>query len=308
MTLDPRAKAYLDSLRTHGEMPDLRTISIEEQRKWMELLAKGQLGEAQAVSNVEDRTIPRSDGQISIRVYTPEGPRPLPVLVYFHGGAFTMGSLESEDVVCRELANGANCIVVSVEYRLAPEHKFPVGVEDCYAATKWVAEHAQDLCGDSARIAVGGSSSGGNLAAVVALMARDRGGPPLVYQLLLYPVTNHACDTRSHLENGEGYMLTREFIIWSWSLYLQNEAHGRHPYASPLQARDLSRLPPALVITAEYDPLRDEGEAYAVRMREAGVSAEYRRFDGLLHGGLPLETRGVPMKTAFSALRQAFRQ
>ena len=307
MALDPRAKAYLDSLRTPGKMPDLRSISIEDQRKWMELLAKVQLGEAQAVSSVEDRTIPRSDGQTPIRVYTPEGPRPLPVLVYFHGGAFTMGSLESEDTICRELANGANCIVVSVEYRLAPEHKFPVGVEDCYAATKWVAEHAQDLGGDPARIAVGGSSAGGNFAAVVALMARDRGGPPLVYQLLLFPMTDHACDTRSHQENGEGYMLTREFIIWCRDLYLRNEADGRHPYASPLQARDLSRLPPALVITAEYDPLRDEGEAYAVRMREAGVSAEYRRFDGLLHGGLPVETRGVPMKTAFAGLRQAFR-
>jgi len=308
MPLDPRAKALLDALRDHGGPPDRRTVSIQEQRKWMDQLAKDSLGGAQAVSSVENRTIPGPDGQIPIRVYTPDGPRPLPVLVFFHGGAFTMGSLESEDAPCREIANGANCLVVSVDYRLAPEHKFPAGVEDCYAATKWVADHAQELHGDPSRVAVGGDSAGGNLAAVVALMARDRGGPPLVYQMLLYPMTDCACATRSQLEYGEGYMLTRESMIWHLSLYLQNEADGRHPYASPLQAGDLSRLPPALVITAEYDPLCDEGEAYALRMKEAGVSVEYRRFDGLLHGGLHSETRGVPMKMAFSALRQAFSQ
>jgi acetyl esterase len=272
----------------------------------MEVFAKAQVGKAQAVSGVEDRRIPGPDGRVPIRVYTPEGRGSLPVLVYFHGGAFTLGSIDAEDAVCRRLANGAGCIVVSVEYRLAPEHKFPAGVEDSYAATKWVADHAHDLHGDPARIAVGGSSAGGNLAAVVALMSRDRGGPPLVHQLLLYPVTNYAFDTRSHWECGKGYMLTTDMMMWNWDLYLRNEADGRNPYASPLQADDLSGLPPALVITAEYDPLRDEGEAYALRMRQAGVSASCKRFDGILHGGLPPATQGEPFREAIAALRQAF--
>jgi len=226
--------------------------------------------------------------------------------MYFHGGAFTLGSIATEDRICRMLANGASCIVVSVEYRLAPENKFPAGVEDCYAATKWMANHALDLGGDHTRLAVAGTSAGGTMAAVVALMARDRGGPPLVFQLLMYPVTDCACDTVSYQECGEGYMLTRDSMVWNWGVYLRSEADGHNPYASPLQAEDLSRLPPALVITAEYDPLRDEGEAYAMRMKEAGVSASYRRYDGLLHGGLGSETLSKPFMEASTTLRQVF--
>ncbi len=306
MPLDPRAQAFLDSLSALGSWADPRSISIDNQRKWMEKFARAQMGAAPAVSRVQDRSIPGPGGQVPIRVYTPEGRQPLPVLVYFHGGAFTMGSINTEDPLCRALANGAGCIVVSVEYRLAPEHKFPAGVEDCYAATSWVAGHAAELGGDAARLAVGGSSAGGNLAAVVALMARDRGGPELIFQLLLYPVTNCAFDTRSYLENGDGYMLTRESMMWHWDLYLGSRSEGHHPYASPLRADDLSGLPPALVVTAEYDPLRDEGEAYALRLKEAGVSAACKRFDGLLHGGLPPETAREPYRHAVAALRQAF--
>jgi acetyl esterase len=306
MPLDPRAKAFLDSLATLGGLSDPRKVSMEKQRKWVEVFAKAQVGKAPAIAGVEDRTIPGPDGRIPIRVYTPDGHSSNPMLVYFHGGAFTMGSLESEDAVCRRLANGAGCIVVSVDYRLAPEHKFPAGAEDCYAAARWAFDHAAELHGDPARIAVGGSSAGGNLAAVVALMSRDRGGPPLVYQLLLYPVTNFAFDTRSHQECGKGYMLTTDMMVWNRDLYLRNEADACHPHASPLLADDLSRLPPALVITAEYDPLRDEGEAYALRMRQAGVSASCKRFDGILHGGLPPETQGAPFREAISVLRRAF--
>ena len=308
MPLDPRAQAFLDSLNALGSWTDPRSISIEKQRRWMEAFARSQMGTAQAVHLVEDRTIPGPGGQVPMRVYTPEGRQPLPVLVYFHGGAFTMGSINTEDPLCRALANGAGCIVVSVEYRLAPEHKFPAGVEDCYAATKWVTGHAAELGGDAARLAVGGSSAGGNLAAVVALMSRDRGGPSLAYQLLMYPVTSRACDTASHRECGRGYMLTTESMMWNWGLYLHREDEGRHPYASPLLAEDLSGLPPALVITAEFDPLRDEGEAYAVRMQQAGVSSSWRRFDGILHGGLPPETAREPYRHAVAALRQAFRR
>lgn len=308
MPLDPRAQALLDSLNALSSGPDPRSISIEKQRKWMEGFARAQMGAAPAVSRVQDRSIPGPGGPVPIRVYTPEGRQPLPVLVYFHGGAFTMGSINTEDPLCRALANGAGCIVVSVEYRLAPEHKFPAGVEDCYAATRWVAGHAAELGGDEARLAVGGSSAGGNLAAVVALMARDRGGPELVFQLLMYPVTSSGCDTVSCRECGEGYMLTKEALLWNWSLYVRDEAEGRHPYASPLRANSLEGLPPALVITAEYDPLRDEGEAYALRLKEAGVPATCKRFDGLLHGGLPPETAREPYRHAVAALRQAFQR
>jgi len=305
MPLDPRAKEFLDRIGAFAGFLDPRTVKIEDQRKGLEMFIKSQVGEQQPVAKVEDRSMPGPDGQIPIRVYTPEGRRPLPVLVYFHGGAFTLGSIASEDPVCRVLANGADCIVVSVEYRLAPEHKFPAGIEDCYTATKWVSDHAPDLHGDPTRLAVAGTSAGGNMAAVVALMSRDRGSPPLAYQLLMYPVTNCAFDTASYQECGEGYMLTRDSMIWNWKLYLQSEADGHNPYASPLQAKDLRGLPPALVITAEYDPLRDEGEAYALRMKKAGVSASYKRYEGMLHGGLPPETGREPLRQAIGALRQA---
>jgi acetyl esterase len=306
MPLDPRAKTFLDALAALGGWPDPRSVSLEEQRRGLELFIKAQAGEPEPVSSVEDRTVSGPEGQIPIRIYTPDGHRPLSILVYFHGGAFTLGSIITEDPVCRMLANGISCLVVSVDYRLAPEHKFPAAVEDCYAATKWVADHAREINGDRTRIAVGGTSAGGNMAAVVALMARARGGPSLMYQLLLYPVTNYDFDTRSYKENGKDYMLTRDSMMYNWNLYLRSEADGRNPYASPLQAKDLDGLPAALVITAEYDPLRDEGEAYALRMREAGVSVLSKRYDGILHGGLPPETVREPYHYAITALREAF--
>jgi len=204
------------------------------------------------------------------------------------------------------LTNAADCAVVSVEYRLAPEHKFPAAVEDGYAATKWVAQNASNLGVDAARIAVGGASAGGNVAAVVALMARDRGTPRLVYQLLLYPVTNFAFDTPSYQQNADGYMLTKDAMMWCWSLYLRGEADGHNPYASPLRAQDLHGLPPALVVTAEYDPLRDEGELYAARLREAGVPAVCKRYDGMIHGGLPMDMGKQAWQEAAAALRSAF--
>lgn len=210
------------------------------------------------------------------------------MLVFFHGGGFVIGSIELYEEFCRALTNGAGCIVVSVGYRLAPEHKFPAAVEDCYSATKWVAVNAKAIDGDSTHIAVGGDSAGGNLAAVVAVMARDEGSVPLVFQLLLYPTTNLAHDTLSMQENASGYLLTRDDMFWFRSLYLPNDADRNNPYASPLLAQDLHGLPPALVITAEYDPLRDEGEAYTTRLREAGVTVVCTRYNGMIHGFLIL--------------------
>jgi acetyl esterase len=239
---------------------------------------------------VADHLIPSTRGEpaLGVRVYTPAGEPPFPLLVYFHGGGWTIGNVDIGDAPCRALTNAAGAVVVSVEYRLGPEHKFPAPLEDCYAATAWaalMAAHAPDqLGGDPDRLVVIGDSAGGNLAAAVALMARDRGGPKIARQVLIYPVTDHRFDTPSYRDCAEGYLLTREAMRWFWRHYLHNRAEGRHPYASPLRAGDLAGLPPALIVTCEYDPLRDEGEAYGARLRAAGVPAKVSRYDGMIHG------------------------
>jgi acetyl esterase len=240
----------------------------------------------------------------------PHGQGPFPILVYFHGGGWVIGNLEAYDATCRALTNVAQCIVVAMEYRLAPEHKFPAAPEDCYAATRWVADNAVSLNGDPARIAIGGDSAGGNLTAVVALMARHRGGPQLTFQLLIYPVTNHSFETLSYRENGDGYLLTTDAMAWFWNHYLTHESDGKNPLASPLQADQVRDLPPALVITAEFDPLRDEGEAYAARLREADIPVTLRRYDGMIHGFFSLghifDQGRKAMTEAGTALRTAF--
>ncbi len=241
-------------------------------------------GAGPEVAKVENRSIPGPAGEVPVRIYWPGGAGPHPVLVYFHGGGFVLCDLDSHDGTCRLLTSGAGCITISVDYRLAPEHRFPAAPEDCYAATCWAASNAAGLGGDPERIAIGGDSAGGNLAAVVALMARERGGPGLVHQLLVYPVTDHELDTPSYRQNADGYMLTRDAMAWFWKHYLERPADGENPHASPLRASDLSGLPPATLITAEFDPLRDEGEAYAQRLRDAGVAVDLRRYDGVIHG------------------------
>jgi len=197
-----------------------------------------------------------------------------------------IGDIEVVDRPCRALANAGHCVIASVNYRLSPETKFPGPVEDCYAATHWLAAHAAGLGADPSRIGVGGDSAGGNLAAAVALMARDRAGPKLAFQLLIYPVTAPAKGTAfgSYTENADNYLLTRAAMEWFWDHYLNGEEQGRNPYASPLFAADHSRLPPAMVITAEFDPLRDEGQAYARKLREAGVDVKTSHYEGLIHG------------------------
>ncbi len=212
--------------------------------------------------------MPGPAGALGLRIYTPVeagGPGALPVLVFFHGGGWVVGNLDTHDGLCRRLANAAGCLVVSVDYRLAPEARFPAAVDDAYAATRWVAARASSFGGDGTRLAVGGDSAGGNLAAVVSLLAHERGAPPLRFQLLLYPVTDFAFDTPSYRENGEGYLLTRANMEWYAGHYLRDGADRRHPHAAPLRAADVGGSPPTMVITAQYDPLRDEGEAYAVR-------------------------------------------
>ena len=237
------------------------------------------------VVNVETTAIDGPGGEIPLRVYTPsEVDAPPPIAMMFHGGGWVIGDLETADGQSRELCAGAGCVVVSVDYRLAPEHRFPAAVEDCFAATRWASENAAALGGDPARLAVIGDSAGGNLAAVVALLARDAGGPDIAAQVLVYPVTDGVrFETASYRDCAEGYMLTAEAMHWFWDKYADPGERSDFR-ASPALAADLSRLPPALVMTAEYDPLRDEGEAFAKALEAAGNTVECVRFDGFLHG------------------------
>lgn len=282
MPLDPQVKAYLEEAAAAG-LPPYRSLSPEDARKAMIARSVRFLANPEPVSEVETRTIEGPGGPLALRIYTPDGLAPFPVLLYFHGGGWVVGNLASHDSLCRALANSAGCIVISADYRLAPEHKFPAPVEDAYAATQWAASYAASFGGDGTRLAVGGDSAGGAMAASVTLMARDRGGALPSFQLLIYPVTNYSFDTPSYRQNASGYMLTRDDMVWFWRHYLTNKADGLHPYASPLRAKELQGLPPALVITAEFDPLRDEGEAYAEKLRRAGVPVKLTRYDGMIH-------------------------
>ncbi len=281
MPLHPEAQQLLAALEEVG-LPPFSQMTVPQAREAIKGFVDLQ-GEPEQIAT-EDRTIPGPAGEIPVRVYTPAGEGAKPVIVYFHGGGWVVGELDTVDKPLRSLANRTGAVVVSVDYRLAPEHVYPAAFDDCYAATEWVAEHAGELGGNPAQVAVGGDSAGGNLAAAVALAARDRNGPPLVAQLLIYPVTNFDFTTASYTENGEGYLLTRGSMEWFWAHYLGAQDLGKDPYACPARADDLVGVPPAYVATAEFDPLRDEGEAYASNLRSAGVAVTAKRYDGMLHG------------------------
>ncbi len=304
MALDPQMKALLDQMAA-AKIPAFHTLTPQQARA----ARRAPQGEPEPVAHVEDRTIPGPGGDIPVRIYVPKGNGPFGVLVYFHGGGWVVGNIEMTDQPCRMLTNAGRCVTISVDYRLAPEHKFPAGPEDCYAATKWAADNAAALNCDAARIAVGGTSAGATLAAAVALMARDRGGPRVAYQLLVYPATTSALDTPSHREFAKDsyYILSRADMEWFWGHYLTSEADRSNPYACPAYATTLRGVAPAFVITAEYDPLRDEGEAYAARLREEGVQVVLRRYDGVTHGffGMPaqLDKAKAAIAEAGSALR-----
>lgn len=289
MPLDAQMQAVIERINNAG-LPPFYTVSAREARRLYKEARAHLSPPAPAVEEVRALAANGPAGPIPLRLYRGLGTAAgaaLPVLVFFHGGGWTIGDLDTHDIVCRTLACKGRCAVIAVDYRLGPEHKFPAAVEDCIAATRWVAEQGEALGVDAARIAVGGDSAGGNLATVVAIALRDAGGPPLAFQALVYPATDQRMDSASHARFGEGYLLTRNNMLWFRDNYLAPADYGDWR-ASPIRAADLARLPPAHIITAGYDPLVDEGRAYSERLVAAGVPVLYECFEGMAHGFLTM--------------------
>ena len=311
MPLDPEMRAFLDAQAALGARP-VYEVPVADSRRLAEERAPLQFGAVEEIEAVRDVRVPGPAGPIGTRLYTPASPTPLPVLVYFHGGGWVMGSLDTHDGLCRSLANRTPCVVASVDYRMAPEHRFPAAADDAWAVTTWAAEHAHEIGGRADRLAVGGDSAGGNLAAVAALRARRQKAPVLCLQLLIYPVLDHDFTRASYERNADGYGLSREAMRWYWDQYVPEAAQRDHPDASPLRAPDLRGVAPAAVWTCEFDPLLDEGDAYARRLAEAGVPTQRRRYDGLIHGAVRMpsitERAWEMIDDSARALREAFQQ
>lgn len=307
MPLDPQAKTIIDLIDSTGAFALTPETPPEQLRQLFGAMAAP---ESIAVAEVEDRTIPGPGGEIPVRIYTPAGDRPAPGLVYYHGGGWVIGGLDTHDGACRAFADATGAVVVSVDYRLAPEHPFPAPLDDATAALEWVHAHAAELAVDADRIAVAGDSAGGNLAAVVSQVARDQGGPPICFQLLIYPVTDHEFESGSMHDNAEGYFLTRDAMRWFYSHYLTDDSQGSDPLVSPMRAESLAGLPPAFVLTAEYDPLRDQGIAYAEALAAAGTPCEGRTYGGMFHGFLSMvdyiDAGKVAFDDAVAALNAGF--
>ncbi|MFC7202355.1 alpha/beta hydrolase [Haloferax namakaokahaiae] len=283
--LDPQAQAVVDDVSQLG-IPEWSALDIDSARRIEDEVFAA--SDAPAVARVTDFAISGPAGEIPIRVYHPAPGEQRPVLVFFHGGLWAMGTLDSIDGVCRRLAVRAECVVVSVDYRLAPEHPFPAGLEDCVAAVEWVAEHGDSIGADSASISVAGTSAGGNLAAATCLSVREFGGPTIASQFLLYPITDLSLEHASLDENAAGPLLTRRDVAWAHETYLDSKIDRRNPFAAPLRAPSHADLPPAYVVTAGFDPLRDEGAAYATALRDAGVEAVHDHEPAMPHGFLSL--------------------
>jgi acetyl esterase len=282
MPVDPQVSALLAAMEAQGA-PDISQLSVSQARDMANSFREMQ-GDLVQVASVGDRTVPGPGGALPVRIYTPTG-SPRGALVYFHGGGWVIGNIEVVDAPCRALAEATGCVVVSAQYRLAPESAYPAAAEDCYAVTQWVAEHLAELGTEPAGVVVAGDSAGGNLAAVVALMARDRGGPEIAFQALIYPATDlESMETDSYRDNAEGYLLSAASMRWFRDHYIPEPAQRAEPYASPARAEDLSGLPPAFIATMEFDPLRDEGERYAELLQKAGGTATVQRYDGQIHG------------------------
>ena len=309
--LHPQARALLDLIEQRG-LPPTHTLTPAEARRFYRERRSFTQPEPPEVALARDLSADGPHGPIPLRLYRPLGAAPgarLPVLVYYHGGGFVIGDLDTHDVLCRQLANGAGCAVVAVDYRMAPEHPFPHAVDDCFAATCWVRRHAETLAVDASRLAVGGDSAGGNLAAVVSLLARDAGDLPIAFQLLIYPATDQRRSAPSHEANGQGYLLTKDTIDYFMGHYLAADGDVLDPRASPLLHDDLAGLPPAFLLTAGYDPLRDEGLQYSQRLSEAGTLATHICFERQIHGfitmGKVLDEANAAVSLCAAELRRA---
>ena len=280
MPLANEYQVMFEQLAAAGPAPSVRDLPVADGRNLYRAARAVNLD--LPVHKVSNGLLPGPGGDIPIRIYQPQGDGPFGILVYFHGGGWVIGDLDTADAVCREIATLAEVIVVSVDYRLAPEHVYPAAVQDSYAALQWVNDNLETLQGNG-KIGVGGESAGGNLAAVVAQQSRDRGGPPIAFQCLLYPVTDAEMSRPSYSENGSGYLLETTTMEWFWDTYCPDLEQRLNAEASPLRAKNLADLPPALVVTAEFDPLRDEGNAYAHALQAAGNSATLMCCEGLVH-------------------------
>ena len=280
MPIDPQARMLLDQMEALG-VGGLHEMPLADARAMIAGVAMF-AGDPEPVASVEEREIPSDAGPVRVRVYRPEAGGPLPVVVSFHGGGWALGDLEIDDVVCRALANATPALVVNVDYPLAPEQPYPAPLDGCSGVVRWLQDHAAELGGDGTRIAVVGESSGGNLAATAAIRLRDEGRPPLALQVLIYPALDSTMSTASYAEFEDGYFLTKGLMDWAWHQYAKTELEN--PWVSPMHATRLTGLPPALVITAEYDPLRDEGRAYAERLRAEGIDATITQYPGMIHG------------------------
>lgn len=310
MSLDPQMAALVAAM-SNQPIPDYENLSAVDFRKGADgkRIPRDHL---EAIHSVENLEIPGPGGKLPVRLYRPASDQPLPVLVYFHGGGFVVGDLDTHDNICRALSNRLPALVISVGYRLAPEHKYPAAVDDAYAASLWAASNAQDWGGDPSRLMVGGDSAGGNLAAVVCQQALERGAPAIAHQLLLYPVCDNNLQRDSYLSVGKGYFLETEMMNWFWKQYLNVPEDGEQPYACPLKAPNLSGLPPATVVTGGFDPLCDEGIAYARRLTQAGVATQHLHVDGAIHGFLSfigmIELSNQTLQAAVQAVGVALQQ
>jgi len=281
MALDSATVRFLKRLADGGGKP-LHECTPDEARAFLSRLAE-LAGPAPEMWSVEEHNIEETDARARLRVLVPIE-NPIGMLIYYHGGGWVLGSIDEYDTVARKLAERTSCAVVLVDYRLAPEHRYPAGVDDSYAALKWVGDHIIDITGRDVPLIVIGDSAGGNLAAVMAIRARDRNGPSIALQILVYPVTDAYFDRPSYTDPENQLLLTRDGMIWFWDHYLPDPSRRTEPDASPIRTKDLSGLPPAVVLTAEHDVLRDEGESYSSRLREAYVSADLQRYTGQMHG------------------------
>ena len=306
MPIDPQAQTILNMM-AEANLPPTNTLSPAQVRTNFRLRP---IESGPEHFKVEDCMVPGESGLLTARIYVPKRDELLPILVWFHGGGWVVGDLDTTDGTARQLAEQGDCIIASIDYRLAPETKFPGPVEDCYAATRWIAEHASEFGGDTKRIGVGGASAGANLATCVSLMSRDREAPSLMYQLLVYPVTGVDFNTNSYLKNADGYGLTRDTMIWYWDQYLKDDSDKKNPYAVPSVAQEFTGLPAALIISAGFDPLCDDASSYAELLRQGNNSVEYYHYEGMIHGFFGMTTNldiaRKAVSDAAAAMKAAF--